>query len=87
MPTKSREHPARLGIILGFPDADLVLANQSVDTAYTILETGIGERACAADIAHVSVADLPDDPDASSYLEISRLSDYITFHKRRHNGG
>lgn len=87
IPAKSEAHPAELGIILGFPDADLVLANQSVDTAYTILETGIGERKCAADIAHVAVDDLPDDPSASGYLEISHLSDYISFHKRRHNSG
>ena len=87
MPTKSTEDPSELGIILGFPDADFVLANQSVDTAYTILEIGIGERACSKDIAHVAVDDLPDDPAASGYLEMSHLPGYIAFHKRRHSGG
>src|SRR5262245_59816545 len=38
MPLVSRASPSQLGIRIGFPDADFVLANQSVDTAYTILE-------------------------------------------------
>ena len=86
-PLKSAKDPSALGIVLGFPDADSILKNQSVDTAYTILETGLGELACAQDIAHVSVDDLSDDPGADGYLEISHLADYITFHKRPHNVG
>lgn len=87
MPTNSPEQPPELGVIIGLPDADFVLENQSVDTAYTILETGIGERSCMNDIHRVSVDDLPDDPEAQGYIPLSRLPDYIAFHKRRHQVG
>jgi hypothetical protein len=85
MPTRSSEDPAALGIVLGFPDADFLLQHQSVDTAYTILETAIGERSCAEYIAHVAVDDLPEHPERGGYLELPRLPDYIAFHERRHS--
>jgi hypothetical protein len=84
MPLTSSEDPTKLRIVIGFPDADFVLQNQSIDTAYTILETAIGERSCTRDIAHVAVDDLPDAPDAEGYIELPRLPEYIAFHKRRH---
>jgi hypothetical protein len=87
MPTKSSDNPSELGIVLAFPNADFVLEHQSIDTAYTILEVGIGERACSLDIAHVAIDDMPEDPADEGYLEISRLTDYIAFHKRRHPVG
>ncbi|MDB5335306.1 MAG: hypothetical protein JWN70_925 [Planctomycetaceae bacterium] len=86
-PTNSSDDPAKLGVIIGFPDADFVLENQSVDTAYTILETGIGERSCTNDIHRVTVDDLPDDPMSHGYIPLSRLADYVAFHKRRHQVG
>jgi len=87
MPTNSNDLPPKLGVIIGFPDADFVLDNQSVDTAYTILETGIGERSCMNDIHRVTVDDLPDDPDAGGYIPLPKLQDYIDFHRRRHGIG
>ena len=84
MPTNSADVPPKLGVILGFPDADYVLENQSIDTAYTILETGIGERSCIADIHQVTVDDLPDNPEANGYFPLPRIAEYITFHKRHH---
>lgn len=86
MPLKSRENPAALGVQIGFPDADFVLDNQSVDAAYTILETAIGERSVANDIAHVTVDDLPKSPEENGYLELPRLPEFIAFYKRRHGG-
>ncbi|MEA5466493.1 hypothetical protein [Leptothoe sp. PORK10 BA2] len=84
MPTNSSDDPPQLGVIIGFPDADFVLENQSVDTAYTILETGIGERSCMSDIQRVTVDDLPDDPESHGYIPLPQLADYIAFHKRRY---
>jgi hypothetical protein len=84
MPTTSSDGPSALGIVVAFPDADFVLDNQSVDTAYTILETAIGERSCTNDIAHVAVDDLPDAPERKGYLKLTKLPDYIAFHKRKH---
>jgi hypothetical protein len=37
IPTTSNAAPSKIGVIIGFPDADFVLKNQSVVTAYTIL--------------------------------------------------
>lgn len=84
MPLKSADDPEALAIQIGFPDADFVLRHQSVDAAYTILETAIGERSCTEDIAQVVVDDLPDSPAESGYLELPRLPDFIAFFKRRH---
>src|SRR5262249_39120580 len=75
MPTNSPDTPPELGVIIGFPDADFVLENQSVDTAYTILESGIGERSCMNDIHRVTIDDLPDDPDKHGYFPLPRLPD------------
>lgn len=83
-PTESSDDPPGLGVVLGLPDIDFVLHNQSVDTAYTILETSIGERCCTDDIAQVTVDDLPATPEVSGYLPLPKLPDYIAFHKRRH---
>jgi hypothetical protein len=87
MPTKSSADPSLLGVIIAFPDADFVLEHQSVDTAYTILETAIGERASSMDIAHVTVDDIPDSPEDNGYLRLPQLPDYIAFHKRQHKVG
>ena len=86
-PTNSKDDPPKLGVIVGFPDADFVLESQSVDTAYTILETGIGERLCTNDLHCVTVDDLPEHPESHGFIPISRLADYIDFHKRRYNVG
>lgn len=86
MPTKSTADPSALGIVVAFPDADFVLDNQSVDTAYTILETALGERACTNDIAHVAVDDIPNGPEDTDYVKLPQLPDYIAFHNRRHGG-
>jgi hypothetical protein len=87
MPTNSSADPSALGIVVAFPDADFVLNNQSVDTAYTILETAIGERSCTNDITHVTIDDLPDAPEGKGYLKLTQLPDYIAFHKRKHSSG
>lgn len=84
-PIKPKESPSALGIVIGFPDADFVLENQSVDTAYTILEMAIGESACAEDIAQVTVDDTPAEPEASGYIRLPQLADYIAFHKGHHS--
>lgn len=87
LPLKSADDPAALAIQIGFPDADFVLRHQSVDAAYTILETAIGERSCTEDIAQVVVDDLPDSPAENGYLELPRLPDFIAFLKRRRRNG
>jgi hypothetical protein len=86
-PTNSTDVPPKLGVIIGLPNVDFVLATQSVDTAYTILETGIGERSCMNDIHRVTVGDLPADPKANGFIPLTRLADYIAFYNRRHQIG
>lgn len=83
MPTKSKANPSELGLVVAFPNADFVLHHQLIDTAPTILESAIGERAFSNDIAHVAVADLPSSPEDNGFLELPQLTDYIAFHKRR----
>ncbi len=84
MPLKSAADPAILGVRMALPDVDFVLKHQSVDAAYTILESALGERAVAEDIAHVEVTDLPPSPADDGYLELPQLAAYVEFHKRQH---
>ena len=83
LPLKSKSDPHALAVCLGVPDAEVVFDRQTVDTAFTILETGIGERSCATDIQHVTVDDLPDDPPAHGYIPLLKLADYIEWHKAK----
>ena len=83
LPLRSASAPQDLGLRLAVPDAELILQRQSVDTAYTILETGIGERSCGNDIQHVEITDLPEDFLAQGYLELPRLAEYVASHKRK----
>ncbi|SMP79644.1 hypothetical protein SAMN06265222_1369 [Neorhodopirellula lusitana] len=75
--TKSKETPPRFGVILYIPNIDFVLEHQSVDTAYTILETGVGERRCTDVIARLTVDDPPGDLTGHPSLPIARLSDWL----------
>ena len=84
LPLKSQSDPNALGLRLGVPDADAIFGAQTVDAAYTILDTGIGERSTATDIQHVAVRNLPDNPEANGYLKLPELTDYIAFHKTKH---
>jgi hypothetical protein len=59
IPLKSSSNPSALGISICFPDADFVLEHQSVDTAYTILESVIGERECTDRIAFLRSKTFP----------------------------
>ena len=83
MPRVSVDDPSSLEIVLAVPDADFVLAQQSVDTAFTILETAIGERSCATDIAEVTVDDIPENPRDHGYLRLPLLPEFIATHKRQ----
>ncbi|MBI1247459.1 hypothetical protein GC197_06375 [bacterium] len=83
VPLTTPQHPAALGVVIGLPDADFVYQHESVDTAYTIISTAIGERECAQEIAHFALTKLPDSPEENGYLELPRLPDYIEFHKRQ----
>lgn len=86
MPLKSKINPTQNGIRLGIPNADAVKMQQSVDTAYTILETVIGERLCATSIHHVEMCELPAEPTAAGYLRLSQLAEYLNWRatKQRH---
>jgi len=81
LPLETESDSVTFALQLGLPDA--VLARQTVDTAYTILETGIGERSCAIDIERVTIDDLPADPAANGYIELPRLAEYISWRRSK----
>jgi hypothetical protein len=87
MPLQSTEKPTQLGLRLAVPDADTVLARQSVDIAHTILETAIGERLCATAIQHVEIGILPTDPAADGYLKLSQLGEYLQWRAAKSEQG
>lgn len=83
LPLRIAAQPDALGLRIGVPDADLVIRQETVDTASTILQTGIGERSYTMDIQYIELVDLPDDPAAHGYIELPQLAQYIAWEKQR----
>ena len=85
LPLTTKSDPSALGLRLGIPNADAVFGSQTVDAAYTILDTGIGERSTAMDIQHVVVDDLPENPEGDGYHRLRELPGFIALRKSKHS--
>jgi hypothetical protein len=83
LPLQCKEDSEVFGLRLAVPSSAAVVRLQSVDTAYTILSTALGERSYASDIGFVELADLPKDPAAEGYAELPILPFYIEARRRK----
>lgn len=83
LPLQSESDPGILGIRVGVPDYNPRAERETQNAVMVIVDTAIGERSAALDIAHLEVGDLPSDPDGSGYIELPDLPAYIAFFRRK----
>jgi len=84
LPLQSASRPNDLALRIGVPDLKKETHRQSSNGVLVILDTALGERSAALDIAHVEICDLPQDPDKEGFIELPDLPNYIEWHKRKY---
>ncbi len=81
LPLVKESEPTALGLRVGIPNYDPSIEQQSMFAVFTILDTALGERSAALDIAHLEVGVLPTDPQAERYIPLTTLPTYIQWRK------
>ncbi|WP_139228615.1 hypothetical protein [Planctomicrobium piriforme] len=76
-PLVSKSNPGSLGLMMGVPDLKDEQKDAVVNSLWIVVETGIGEERCAERIKYVDATKLPDNPDASGFLPLAELPDYL----------
>ena len=84
LPLQSDARPNDLALRVGVPNLAPEVQRQVGNGVLVILDTALGERSAASDIAHVEVCALPENPEAEGFLELPELPSYISRHKRKH---
>ncbi len=78
----SNSKNADLGISVVFKNYEFIKDNEILDTlVYKMLDTIIGEKSFAFDIAYVETGQQPDDPEEMGMFPILELPGYIKWHK------
>ena len=81
LPLVRESEPTAMGLRVGIPNYDSSIEEQSMFAVFTILDTALGERSAALDIAHLEVGVLPTDPQARGYVALTELPKYIQWRK------
>jgi hypothetical protein len=84
LPLESKARPNDLALRVGVPNLIPEIHREVSNGVLVILDTALGERSAAADIAHVEVCALPENPEAKGFLELPELPSYISWHKRKY---
>lgn len=87
LPLQSASRPNDLALRVGVPELMPEVQRQAANGVLVILDTAIGERSAALDIAHVEVCVLPQKPEDEGFLELPELPSYISWHKRKYGTG
>ena len=83
LPLKSASRPNDFALRVGVPNLLPEVQRQASNGVLVILDTALGERSAALDIAHVEVRLLPQDPGQVGYVQLPELPGYIKWHKRK----
>lgn len=83
LPLKSASRPNDFALRVGVPNLLPEVQRQASNGVLVILDTALGERSAALDIAHVEVRALPQDPEKVGYVQLPELPRYINWHKRK----
>jgi len=78
LPLVNRDDPTRFGLVIAVPRYDPARAEAFLAAARLVLEYGLGEEA-ARSIRHLELCELPIDPDAEGYLELTDLPQYLAW--------
>ncbi len=81
LPLVRESAPTALGLRVRIPDYDPSIERQATFAVFTILDTALGERSAALDIAHLEVGSLPVDPQAEGCIPLTKLPSYIQWRK------
>lgn len=83
LPLESASRPNDFAMRVGVPNLTPAIQRQVRNGVLVILDTALGERSAALDIAHVEVCALPQNPEKEGFLELPELPGYISWHKRK----
>jgi hypothetical protein len=76
----------QLGLRFYIPNFAQKDKDDYINGMYQVLDTILGEKACALDIDYVDVDNLPACPEAEGLIELVELPDYINWRKsQKHN--
>lgn len=83
LPLTAKSNPSILGLRIGLPEFDETAEEKVKNSVWIILDTGLGERACAQRIRHLEVEQLPKSPEKGGYIELPELPDYLAWIDKR----
>jgi hypothetical protein len=79
MPFKKRDDPAFLGLRIGFENGCGSMEKEIVrNGTLLVLDTGLGERVAAMSIRYLEIVELPANPRACGYGNVTELPEYIS---------
>jgi len=82
-PLGDKHDQLALGLRIGVPNYKLKDRRAIANAIFSILETGLGERAVATEIQHVELEDLIRPPWAAGYVALPELAVYLEWRKRK----
>jgi hypothetical protein len=86
MPLQSASEPNSIGIRVCAPNYELLKENKWFKNAvYKMLDTILGEKSFAIDVAHIDFGELPEKPGEDGMIELAELPAYIKWKKSKQN--
>jgi hypothetical protein len=82
LPLENNDNPELIGLRIGFPNYKNNKVKEFRFIAYLILDTILGEKSNALDIAYLDVDLLPQNPDENGYLNLKELFEYVSYMKK-----
>lgn len=81
LPLENKENPSAVGLRIGIAHFDEKTHLHANAAAWVMLDTGLGEQACAEDIQYVETGALPAEPEKAGYIELAELPEYLKWVK------
>jgi hypothetical protein len=82
-PLENARRPGELGLRIVGPSLPGAQPSTAVAALWKLLDTALGERVVAEEIAHVEVVDLPSTPERHGYLPLNRLDEFLAWRRTR----
>jgi hypothetical protein len=83
LPLSAGNDGERLGVRIGIPKLKKRDEEEALNASYILLDTGLGERRSAEAIEHVEVVSLPKDADASRFIRLLELPEFLDWRERK----
>jgi hypothetical protein len=86
LPLVNRDDPTRFGLVVAVPHYDAERREAFRAAVRLALEASLGEQAARA-IRHLELCEVPIDPDAEGYLELTDLAQYLAWRSQSTDTG